>query len=146
MGFETTESPLPRVCGREKRKTYKLNSSNIFKMTDEEEPTLFEAIRMITHGIHDDIKEAQLLGREERVSELCDDYGQFMCDVNQEFLRRARATEELSSKYPECKSELSALAQSFRNSACQYSALYASLEKLQRAGKVPTSLPDILGL
>jgi len=111
---------------------------------EDEEPTFFEAIRMINHGIHDELKEAQLLGKEDRVAELCDDYGQFMVDTSQEMLRRAKAVEQLSSKYPQCRTELSALAQSFRNSAHEYSALYASFEKLQRAGKVPTSLPDLL--
>jgi hypothetical protein len=59
-------------------------------------------------------------------------------------LRRAKAVEQLNLKYPECRTELSALAQSFRDASQTYSALYASFEKLQRTGKVPTSLPDLL--
>ena len=111
---------------------------------EDREPTLFEAIRIIAHGITDDIKEAQLLGKESRVAELCDSYGQFMCDASQEMLVRAKAIDQLVTKYPDCRREISALAKSFRDASQTYSALYTSFEKQQREGRVPTSLPDFL--
>lgn len=110
----------------------------------DKEPTLFETINRISHEINDDIHEALLLRRRDKVAELCDKYGQFMCDVTQEMLSRAKAVEQFTSKYPECEVQLSALAKNFRDSAQEYSALYSSFERRQRIGEVPTSLPDFV--
>ena len=107
---------------------------------------LFEDIRTENHGIHEAFNEALLLGQDEKVAKLADDYAQFMCKAGQTMLKCAKIPEEISLKYPQCKPELSKIAEDFRNLAQTYFKTYSSFEKLQRIGKLPTVLPDLSNL
>lgn len=94
----------------------------------------------INHSIVDEIKEASLLGQEARLAELCDTYGQFMCDAIQDSLRKARGLEGFIEECPETKDIVEQMIQIYRNNASLYADLYTKFEKKQREGVIPTQL------
>jgi len=92
------------------------------------------------HAIVDKINEASLLGQDERFAELCDTYGQFMCDAIQDSLRMARSLESVIEENPETKEVVEQMILIYRNSASFYADLYTKFEKQQREGVIPTQL------
>ena len=101
-------------------------------------------MREINHKLSSEIIEAASLGRGDIVAELCDQYIQFISDVSQEMLRKSNAIEQLSLKYPEYKTEISSMAQKFRDCSSRYSAISTSFGEFIKTGKVPASLTNLL--
>ena len=100
--------------------------------------TIFTRLAKINHDYLEELEEATALGFE-TAGTLADEYCQFLVDASKGLQLTARDLEHLATKNPDAKAQISQVAQLFRDSAQAYAENYASFERLQRAGKIPTS-------
>ena len=87
------------------------------------------------------IEEASDFKRDKTLTQLSDDYCQFLCDSIQILQKQATALEKVTARYPAFRNQNIACANHLRAFAKLYSDRYRSIEADQRRGIIPTNIP-----